>query len=1124
MPRRVNTVATRIVVWLAVCATAPVASNEVVGQTSPPPTTATEDPAASPTEGANTAQHGAVEASALDTFLLRDSKGNLVPVLDMPFEEFERLLRIKRGLAPQSPPEYTLDSLTIAGTHAAGIVNLEVRAAIRTNQSGPVRVPLALSKAVLTQPAEYQGLGEHYLTTDAEGFVLWLTGKEGETHRVTLKMAVEATTVGAETRAQFALPRATESSLRLTAPLPRVQARLTAGEGILSTKELGDGRSEIAVLGPAGTIALAWQAGAPVTAGRRAVLEASGEIVVKIESESRIISDARLRVRSSAGNIESFQIRLPPGMELVPPEPVGYSIATVNSSEPPGARAARGSRVVEVQFDRPVTGIAEVRLVTEQIAGTTSPLLPARFEVLGAARQRGTIDFSVEGDWNLTWRDHPSVRRLDLPVDPSSAKLAARFEYSRQPCELGLTVASRPSRVSIEPLVVVYVDDRQLRLEATFKARFRGARASGLVIDLAEWRVDRLSPSDMFEIEPMVSDASGPQQFPFRTGAAIPNEFEVKLEAHRLFDPADGEVRFTLPRAVADVVAPATVMIVPADNVEMAPQNSRVLGLAQDSSPSAARLPARQQPPLVYRELGAGESASFAADVRVRTRWTTASAKAIVRLDQQQVRVEQRIDYRIAYERRRTFDLLIPRAVLSGAGPQVLWGDEILTPTPIPESRGVGDASRFQVSTLGDVIGPCQLVVTYALALPKWDRQKPLPLEIPLVVPADEAHQQLGGQQIEFITSEPLTVKPDATASDEFSRPTPTSQDPVQAFAWSRVAPQSRWIVQPSEGSLAPHIVLAKTWVQSWLIGPVRQERAIFRLTTDLEQLRIRLPSGVRTGGIQVAIDTQSAPVALRPPQTVLIPLPASARGRECVVELWYAIDRPLAAVSMTPVLEPPALEGASLAQRCYWQVCLPRDEYVLAPPPAYATEMQWEWGVWPLFARPARNQDQLESWIGASRQDPLSDGMNEYLFSTLGTTPPLPLMVASRRTLLGTGGGIALVVGLALYYVRVLRSPVILLGLTVVVAASSIIWPEAAILTAQAAAIGLAIALAVALGSWFTSGRSTWTMPSSSRSSLVEPRSADPRAEPREPRLERLSGLTTATVPAAGGSAEPAS
>jgi hypothetical protein len=1102
-----------VAIWAMPCAQPPACA-----QTQPAPS-----PAASPSPPAATTESNAatkIEASPLDTFLLRDSKGNLVPVLDLPFEEFERLLRIKRGLAPQAPPEYSLDALAVTGTQDSELVNLQVRLTVRTNQAGLVRIPLALGKAVLRKPATYEGPGEHYLTVADEGFVLWLRGEANQSHNITLNVSIPTMVVGGETRAQFDLPLATESSLRLTVPLAHVQARLTGGDGIVSTKDLGNGQSEVVVLGPAGSLALAWQAGSAPAASRPAVLEASGEMVVKIEGEHRITSDVRLRVRSSAGAVETVQVRLPPGMELVPIESVGYTATLLPAAAALADRRQGGGQVVEIKFDRPVSGIAEIRLLAEQSQSAGRSLMPARFKVLGAARERGTIDFSVEGDWNLNWKDHPSVRRLDLSSDPSAAKLAARYEYSRQPCDLALTVSSRPSRMSIEPLYVVYVDDRHVRLEATLKVRMRGARAEALSLELGDWKLDRLTPSDLFEILPTDRIASGPHVVPFRAGTVLPAELEVKLEAHRPFDPAAGEMAFTLPRALGDVVTPATVMVVPADNVELTPQNAKLSGLALDPSPPVVRFPARQQPPLVYRDLGAGEAASFAAEVRVRTGWSTASARAKVQIDEQQIHVEQLLDYRIAYERRRTFDLVVPRSVIAGRPLQVLWEGEILTPTPAIDAPSVSGATRLQVATPGQQIGLCQLLVKYTLPLPKWDRQKPLSLEIPLVVPADEAHQQLGGQQIEFVTSEPIILKPDPSASDEFSRPAPLAAGGPLAFAWSRVTPQSRWIIEQVEGSAAPSISLAKMWVQSWLSSEVRQDRAVFRFTSDAEQLRVKLPRGTRTGSIQIAVNGQSIKAALRPPYTVLVPLPVAARGRESALEVWYAIDRSPAAGSTASGLDAPALEAATPPQRFYWQVCLPRDNYVLLLPTAYASEMRLGGGVWPVWSRPTLSQEQLETWIGATRQDPLPQSANHYLFSTFAAAPPLELAVANRRFLLGGGAVVALLVGLALLHIRVLRRPDVLLALALALLALALALPEAALLVAQASAAGVLVALLVALWTWMTSGRVVWT---SSPSRIAPPAEAR-SSESREPRLERLPSLTTATIPSGGGAVEPSS
>jgi hypothetical protein len=1054
--------------------------------------------------------------------MLRDSKGNLVPVLDLPFEEFERLLRIRRGLGPPAPPGYTLDSLSVAGTANKDLADLQVTATIRVREAGWVRVPLALGNAVLRQPARHEGPGEHYLAYDAEesGFVAWLKGADAKPHVLTLQVSAAITQSDSNWQLALALPRATESSLRVTVPEARADAKLTGGEGILSSRPQGQDQSELAVLGAAGALELTWQAGQAPTATATPLLESSGEILVKVEGEYRISSEARLKVRSFAGAIDAFRVRLPEGMDLVPTNPAGYSVTVVSTAAAASGDRQAASQIVEVRFDRPATGVVEVRLLAAPSATSIAgPLAPARFDVLGAVRQRGTIDFALEGDWQLAFQEDASVRRLDVASDPASARLAARYEYSRQPCTLRLTVTTRPSRASVEPIHVVYVEDKQLRLESTFKYRFRGARAEGLVFNLGDWRLSRVAPADLLDITAPDAPAGKSRMIPLRLGAVLPGELELKLDAHRPLDSTTGEVSFTLPRPEADVVAPATVIISAADNVELTPQPAKITGLSLDLAPAVARIPSRQQPPLVYRDLGADEAAVFVADLRVRTRWTTASARGKVKIDQQQMEIEQRLDYRVAYEARRLFEILVPRSVLLAGPFTVSLADEPLTPTPLPNAPLRGDSARFQVSAPDDQIGLCQLLVKYTLPLPKWDRQKPQSLTIPLVIPADEPHQQLGGQQIELVTSGPWRLEPDPTGSDEFSRPTLAAIGGPTLYAWSRATTHSQWIIDPVETGLPATVLLDKAWIQTWLADGVRQDRAVFRLTTQQDQLRYGLAHRPIDNSVQATINGQPAAALLREPATLLIDLPAAARGRECVIELWYSMPESAAAAGLVSTeLKAPLLEEASPPRRMFWQLCLPGDKHLLLPPANLTAEMRWDSLSWLGGRQPTLGQVELEAWIGASRQDPLPRDIHEYLYSSLGRAPTLAYTAAGRRLLLAAASGLALALGLLILHVRAIRRSETILLLGVALTGLALALPDAALLAAQCAALGLAVALAAALWTWATSGRSTW-LAARRNTSLA---SAESRStEAPLPRLERLAGLSTATAPA-GAAAEP--
>src|SRR5207245_10923762 len=114
------------------------------------------------------------------------------------------------------------------------------------------------------------------------------------------------------------------------------------------------GKSEIKVLGAAGDVQLAWRpklVGATTGPGQ---LDTNGEMSVRVQSEHRITSDARLRVRSYGSPLEVFRVRLPPGMELLPLPPGGGM--SVTPIEAPANEALAGNEPpwpgVEVRLDR----------------------------------------------------------------------------------------------------------------------------------------------------------------------------------------------------------------------------------------------------------------------------------------------------------------------------------------------------------------------------------------------------------------------------------------------------------------------------------------------------------------------------------------------------------------------------------------------------------------------------------------------------------------------------------------------------------------------------------------------------------------------------------------------------
>jgi hypothetical protein len=1043
----------------------------------------------------------------LDTFLLKDSKGNLVPVLGMTFEEFEELLKLKRGLAALPPPAYLFDSLAITGSVENELASLQAAATIRAREAGWVRVPLRFDQAVLRQAPTYEGPGEHLLThDDQEGYVAWLKGQGEGPHVVKLNLTVPVTSLGAESRIDLVLPRATESSLALNVPLAKVTAQLRAGsEGLASAQSAGQ-QSEIRVLGAAGEMQLSWRAALPGAASAGALLEASGDIRVKIEGGSRLSSEARLVVRNLAGALESFRVRLPAGMELVPATAMGYTVTPI-APAPGAAEADAAPQVVEVKLERPATAPTEIRLLAAaRLSAEIAALEPARFEVLSAVQQRGTIDFSVDGDWSLTWIEDNTTRRAEPPTAPASP-VAARFEYYRQPCGLKVKVEARPTRISVEPTYVVFVEPQALRLEATLKYRVRGVRAPSVSVMLGQWRFAGVEPESIVDLEALDPSAA-PLILPLRGG--VTGDFEIRLAAHIPREAGTSDVSFALPQPTGDLISTASVVVVPADNVELVPKAREITGLIASPQPPRINLPPRQQPPLAYRDLGVGRDARFVAQAQLRTRQTTVGAAARVQFSEQAIAVEQRLAYRILYEPQRTFTLQVPRSLLAREDLKVLLGTEVLPPIPVAD----GDAessrmARVQVTAPSDRIGPLELSVQYQIPAPRLSPGQTTTVVVPLAIPDDQPDQSTLGQSLAASWSESLQVELAASTRPGEVGPTIETAGRSELRGTSAaLLPELRFQVRTSNPERAGTLSVSKLWVQTLLTESARIERAGWRLAAGNGPLRIVLPKDARLDEAKLAIDGQAAEFQ-REGAMLVLPLPA-ARG-EVVLEAWYSVPitpGPLAGVRRR--LDPPTIERAGQCQACYWQVCMPASRHLVSEPAGFTPELAWNWRGYFWERQGTKDQPQLEEWIGTRRQESPPADWNRYLFSALGNPPAMEVVSLPRSVILWSMGIGVLAVGLTLLHVRRARHPSVLLVLAVLLAAAGFSWPSSALLLAQAAAAAIAILLLAMVWRWSVTGQTPYRLPAPLPAlSGVEARSTTApaaRSEPPPP--------TTATAP----------
>jgi hypothetical protein len=189
----------------------------------------------------------------------------------------------------------------------------------------------------------------------------------------------------------------------------------------------------------------------------------------------------------------------------------------------------------------------------------------------------------------------------------------------------------------------------------------------------------------------------------------------------------------------------------------------------------------------------------------------------------------------------------------------------------------------------------------------------------------------------------------------------------------------------------------------------------------------------------------------------VRLPVAGNGGGAEHVVELWYGSSSPRPGKIVTV---PPYILGADQADRFYWQLATPQDEHLLLGPSGLTPELQWQWRGLYCGRQSNLQQRDLETWVGATEQTPPPEAANQYLFTSFEPPKELVVFTASRRLILLAASGAALLAGLLMVYCPVLRHPGVLLAGGLGLLAASILVPELSLLAAQAASMGLVLAL----------------------------------------------------------------
>ena len=999
-----------------------------------------------------------VEESEPSIYYLPDKQGNLQPVLDFKYQDFVDLYNLKNQLGRRDqPPRFSVQRMSATGTAEETRAELTVQFQVSTRDGDWVRVPLRLDQGLLRGAVQYKGPGKQLVQYEGQGagYVCWIRGKPDTQHEITLMLLVPLESVGDETRLKLSVPRATASELNLSVPIAGVVGTVSEGATLLSLASAKRGATEFGVVGLAGDFQLAWRKPNPAAGETPVVLDAVGTVFAKLDGRG-ISTEATLSVRSHGAAFDRLTVRLPPDAEFAAGKPNGYTVTPLEADRKAAKPAA--SRSVEVRLPKKTVGPVEIRLDCRRAydpTKTTAWCELGGFEVVGAARQWGTLAVAAGSDWQVLWGPNREVRQVDpLPAGLRRDDVIAGFEYSCQPYSFLVKLAQRTARINVEPEYVLQVDRDRVRLDGKLTYTIHGTMASTLEIGIPGWELDEVGPDNLVAIDGATTD-SGVVSIPLKRPSS--GSVEVRLQMHRPIEAKAASLVVPMPRPRGGTVGPASLAVVPADNVELTPNARAIAGLVRQATAPSLKLPARQQDPLLYR--GAGGDAVFAADFRVHPQRIAVDVGSEVLLTDGGASVVQKFSYSLAHEPVDQLMIAVPRELAMKRIKARIDGGKPISPVVATKDL-IGDAlpATFsaKVALPEPRIGDCTLTLSYSVPLADVAAAS-RPITVPLPMPEDG---ELSANNLVVMADKNAHVSPrkgpwavSDRDDDGFD-----GQSGLLLTAAKRVNSVDLDLRRP-ENDRPESIIVDRAWIQSWLTSTARQDRAVFQFTTERKELEIVLPADVVAAQTAVMVDGRPVEPRALGENRLSIPLAGGRTGRCFVVELRYhfaAARPPRGAVRM----EFPRLNPEAWMRRMYWQLILPANEHLVANPSGFTGEFIWQWDGWFWGRSPVLDQSQLESWAGAAPRDGLPDRANVYLFSALGNVEQAEVRTAGRTWIVLWASGAALVAGLLLIYVPISRHPATLLAMGMALLAAGLIAPEPTLLLAQAACLGLALTL----------------------------------------------------------------
>ena len=1042
--------------------------------------------------------------------MVSDGSGIMVPWIDFPFEEYDRLLH-RQKLENQT---YLLKKLILEGTVESTHCRVKSNLQVQVLEDGRQVIPIKMNRAIVTgQP---KSKTQVFIRRDAEfggHELLIVDAKKGDQLEVEFEAFVPVDKVGPKTYFKLATPRVAVGEMTLK--IPSADTQLSGPEGAYVTRvtdSTEQGRdqddnnvedkksSTFRIAGLPSDVDLFWSETEQTTT-QQLIFDVSGDIDVQVDDLGGITCDAQLNIISFDQPIErELTIQLPANTRLEDAE-TEFRDYEITELEAEGDR-----REVLIAFREPSRRPAPIQLRVKAEKELEEFEL-AGFVVYGATNQSGQVTVYSEGNRQLRPLMGEFARRISNPEANRFAH--ATYRYAK-PNQIRLLILRQTPELAVTPMYSVSVGETRAVLNAVFQCTKRGGNPPEIQFDLGPWQFQNLGldPDNVVQSVDELQDSSArsiniklqdpPDRFEVSFTATLP--FPETLP---LFDAGEGSALSERrePNLVLELPFVTNAKSVRQSTLAISNGSTVALAVGDATGFTETTLPPRladelesDTNPTCYRTKVAGARPSLPLFARrLQGAIDVKNDIEIVGIDTDSITVRQEMKWQVRNVPLQAALLIMSRELADKTKGNVqveVNGNSVVT-GPVPSFPDFVTGNSIIKVELEPGMSAFDMTVTYQWS--RWDEDG-LPtdisdlefLDLDLVAPKKplspsdqtlevETHlrkTRLANYEFELDYSIPI----DSPWDSSLNVTSPNRE--IEAFvAPSSVAvlsvPLRKRPVRESVVATSLKKVVEQAWFQTWYTNSKRMDRAVFRVQGGDDSVRIvrdkKFPKLI------VRVDGERGDYRFDGDSAIVVTLDVAAPSH--VIELQYSEDSREPPGALETLI--PRVEGADIYDQWYWHIVMPRNECLVTWPRSLTRAHEWDWSVLIPRRKPELNLSQLEAWIGATRtQAKVHAGSREYLFGAMGQTNRLTVRTTMLPTYFIAVAGSIFVMGMLLIYSK--RRVLVLALVASLIMLLVFLHPSYASIAGQIAVFGVLLVAVTRLLMWLIRNTGRPATPSS--------------------------------------------